>query len=166
MAECSCLVLCQPRSYKLVTAMPHVCYSLNRMHIMEDEGSKPSATLESMPKASRSPTPCQNAVQAVDSPKRGVCSEESATMSTNKDDSQQMSPSNELPETSKTLTVEEEEIHKEKEGTVRFLCLFCHCGHDLNMFHDRCGAWYIFYGHSYKTHSLQITHVSCQKISL
>jgi hypothetical protein len=109
-------------SYKLVTAMLHVCYSLNRMHIMEDEGSKPSATLESVPKASRSPTPCQNAVQAVDSEKRGVCGEENAATATNKDEGQQKSPSNELLETSKTVTAEEEETLKEKEGTVKFLC--------------------------------------------
>jgi len=109
--------------YKLVTAMPHVCCSLNRMHIMEDEGSKPSATLESLPKASRSPTPCQNAVQAVDSEKRGVCGEENAAAATDMDENQQKSPSSEFLETSKTVTVEEEETHKEKEGTVKFSCL-------------------------------------------
>lgn len=111
--------------YKLVTAMPHVCCSLNRMHIMEDEGSKPSATLESLPKASRSPTPCQNAVQAVDSEKRGVCGEENAAAATNMDEGQQKSPSSELLETSKTVTdeEEEEETHTEKEGTVKFSCL-------------------------------------------
>jgi hypothetical protein len=90
------------------------------MHIMEDEGSKPSATLDSEPKASRSPTPCQNAVQAVDSEKRGVCGEENAATATDKDEGQQESPSSDL-ETSKTVTVED--THKEKEGTVKFLCL-------------------------------------------
>jgi hypothetical protein len=90
---------------------------------MEDEGSKPSATLESLPKPSRSPTPCQNAVQAVDSEKRGVCGEENAAAATNKEEDQQNSPSNELLETSKTVTVEEEETYKETEGTVKCSCL-------------------------------------------
>lgn len=90
------------------------------MHIMEDEGSKPSATLESLPKASRSPTPCQNAVQAVDSEKRGVCGEENAAAATNKEEGQQKSPSSELLENSNAVTEEEEETHKEKNGTVKF----------------------------------------------
>jgi len=90
---------------------------------MEDEGSKPSATLESLPKAGRSPTPCQNAVQAVDSEKRGECGEENEAVATIMDEGQQKSPSSELLETSKTMTVEEEETHKEKEGAGKFSCL-------------------------------------------
>ena len=119
--------------YKLLTSMPHVCCSLNRMHIMEDEGSKPSATLESLPKASRSPTPCQNAVQAADSEKRGVCGEENAATATNKEEGQQKSPSSEVLENSKVVTEEEEETHKEKNGTVKFLCQW-HSGHSLTCF--------------------------------
>jgi hypothetical protein len=59
----------------------------------------------------------------VDSEKRGVCGEENAAATTNMDEGQQKSPSSELLETSKTVTVEEEEANTEKEGTVKFSCL-------------------------------------------
>jgi hypothetical protein len=59
----------------------------------------------------------------VDSEKRGECGEENAAADTIMDEGQQKSPSSELLETSKTMTVEGEETHEEKEDTGKFSCL-------------------------------------------
>jgi hypothetical protein len=97
------------------------------MHIMEDEGSKPSAALDNLPKTNGSPTPCQNPVPALDGEKKGACGQENVATVTSKDEVQQKGPSCELPETSKTVEVEVEveegEIHKDKDGTAKLLYL-------------------------------------------
>lgn len=93
-------------------------YDLNRMHVMEDEGSKPSAILENLPKTNGSPTPCQNAVPTLDSEKKGASDQEDVATGTNKDESQQKVPSSELLGPSKHMAQEEEEeIHKDREGS-------------------------------------------------
>jgi hypothetical protein len=89
---------------------------------MEDEGSKPSAILDNLPKANGSPTPCQNTVPTLDGEKKGECDQEDVATDTKKDESQQKIPSYELLGPSKTVSEEEEEICKDKEGTANASC--------------------------------------------
>lgn len=86
------------------------------MHIMEDEGSKSSATLDNVPKTNGSPTPCQNPVSTLDGEKKGECSQENVVTATNKDEGEQKNPSCELTENSKPVAVEGNEICKDNEG--------------------------------------------------
>jgi hypothetical protein len=102
---------------------------------MEDEGSKSSATLDNLPKTNGSPTPCQNPVSALDGEKKGECGQENVTTATNKDDSHQKNPSYELLETSTTVAVEEEAIHKDKESM--YSQAFISCCLDLNSLSNR-----------------------------
>jgi hypothetical protein len=99
----------------------YVFYSLNRMHVMEDEGSKSSAILDNLPKTNGSPTPCQNSVPTLDSEKKGACDQKDVATATNKEESQQKIPSYELLGPSKRVAEEEEEIHKDGEGTAKHL---------------------------------------------
>jgi hypothetical protein len=92
----------------------YVFYSLNRMHVMEEEGSKPSAILDNLPKTNGSPTPCHNAVPTLDSEKKGACDQEDVAAATNKDESEQK-----LLGPSKRVAEEEEEIHEDREGTAK-----------------------------------------------
>jgi hypothetical protein len=84
---------------------------------MEDEGSKPSAIVDNLPKTNGSPTPCQKAVPTLDSEKKGTCDQEDVAAGTNKDESQQKVPSYEVLGPSKSVAQEEEDIHTDREGT-------------------------------------------------
>lgn len=103
----------------------YVCCSLNRMHVMEEEGSKSSATLDNLPKTNGSPTPCQNPVSTLDGEKKGECGEENVVTVTNKDEDCMKTPNYELLETTRTVAAEEEAIHKLKESTYRTLISCC-----------------------------------------
>jgi hypothetical protein len=85
---------------------------------MEDEGSKPSAILDNLPKTNGSPTPCHNAVPTLDSEKKGACDQEDVATATNEDESQQKIRSYDLLGPSNCVA-EEEEIHKDREGTTK-----------------------------------------------
>jgi hypothetical protein len=69
--------------------------------------------LDNLPKRNGSPTPCQNTVPTLDREKKGAFDEEDVAAATNKDESQQklLGPSKHV--------AEDEEIHKDGEGTAK-----------------------------------------------